>query len=79
MTRASGDLRATKRHILPSTLVSRDRPFRAAKVSSMRRESGTSSAGPIKDCGERVDNFADEARLEKLIISGNLLPRKPTT
>jgi hypothetical protein len=50
------------RHIVPSTPVSRDDLFRAAKVSSMRKESGTSGTGPIKDCSGSVENFADDER-----------------
>jgi anti-sigma28 factor (negative regulator of flagellin synthesis) len=53
------------RHIVPSTSVSRD-PFHAVKVSSMRKESGTSGSEPIKDSSGSVDNFADQARLEKI-------------
>jgi anti-sigma28 factor (negative regulator of flagellin synthesis) len=32
----------------------------------MRRESGTSGTGPIKDCSGSLNNFTDEARLEKI-------------
>jgi anti-sigma28 factor (negative regulator of flagellin synthesis) len=59
-------LRAGMRHIVPSTSVSRDDPFHAVKVSSMRKESGTSGSEPIKDSSDSVDNFADQARLEKI-------------
>jgi hypothetical protein len=54
------------RHIVPSTSASPDGLFRAVKVSSMRKESGTSGTGFIKDCGSGVDNFAHEVRLEKI-------------
>ena len=55
---------ASMRHIVPSTSVSCNGPFCAAKVSSMRTESGTSGTGHIKDYSASVDNFADEARVE---------------
>jgi anti-sigma28 factor (negative regulator of flagellin synthesis) len=32
----------------------------------MRKESGTSGTGAIKDCSGSVDNFADQVRLEKI-------------
>jgi hypothetical protein len=32
----------------------------------MRKESGTSGTGPIKDCSGGVDNFAEQAQLEKI-------------
>jgi Anti-sigma-28 factor, FlgM len=32
----------------------------------MRKQSGTSSTEPIKDCSGSVENFADEARLKTL-------------
>jgi anti-sigma28 factor (negative regulator of flagellin synthesis) len=54
------------RHIVPSTSVSRDDPFRAANVTFMRKESDTSETEPIKDSSGSVDNFADQARLEKI-------------
>jgi anti-sigma28 factor (negative regulator of flagellin synthesis) len=54
------------RHIVPSTSESRDNPFHAVKVSSMRKESGTSGSEPIKDSSGSVDNFAGQARLEKI-------------
>jgi anti-sigma28 factor (negative regulator of flagellin synthesis) len=54
------------RHIVPSTRHHGDDPFRAAKVSSMRKESGTSATGPIKDCSGSVGNFTDDMRLEKI-------------
>jgi hypothetical protein len=54
------------RHIVPVASISNDDPFRAVKVSFMRKESGTSGTGPIKDCSGGVDSFADRARLEKL-------------
>jgi anti-sigma28 factor (negative regulator of flagellin synthesis) len=38
----------------------------ADKVSSMRKESGKSETGPIKDCSGTVDNFTDGVRLEKV-------------
>jgi hypothetical protein len=40
-------------------------PFRAARVTSMRRESCIPRTVP-KDCSECVENFADEARLEQI-------------
>jgi hypothetical protein len=32
----------------------------------MRKESGTSGTGPIKDCSGSVENFADEARQKQI-------------
>jgi anti-sigma28 factor (negative regulator of flagellin synthesis) len=66
LTSSSGQNRAIARHIVPSTSASLDDLFRAAKVSSMRTESGTSATGPIKNCGGSVDNFTDDVRLEKI-------------
>jgi anti-sigma28 factor (negative regulator of flagellin synthesis) len=40
--------------------------FRAAKVSSMRTELGTSATGSIKDCSGSVDSFTDDVRLTKI-------------
>jgi hypothetical protein len=56
---------ADMQHIVPPTPVSRDDPFRAAKVSSMGKEPGTSGTGPIKDCSGSVENFVDDARRKK--------------
>jgi anti-sigma28 factor (negative regulator of flagellin synthesis) len=50
---------------MPPTSASLDDMFRAAKVSSMRKE-GKSATGPIKDCSRSVDNFTDDVRLEKI-------------
>jgi hypothetical protein len=33
----------------------------------MRKESGESGTGPIKDCSGDVDNFADQARLKTIV------------
>jgi anti-sigma28 factor (negative regulator of flagellin synthesis) len=32
----------------------------------MQKEPGKSATGPIKDCSGSVDNFTDDARLEKM-------------
>jgi anti-sigma28 factor (negative regulator of flagellin synthesis) len=62
--RVSMQNRASMRHIVPSTRHQCDDLFRSAKVSSMRKESGASATGAIKDCS--VDNFTDDVRLEKV-------------
>jgi anti-sigma28 factor (negative regulator of flagellin synthesis) len=66
VTSAPGRNRASIRHIMPSTSASHDDLFLAAKVSSMRKESGTSATGPIKHCSGSGDNFTDDVRLEKI-------------
>jgi len=65
MTSAHGRNRASMRHIMPPTSASLDDVFRAAKVSSMRKE-GKSATGPIKDRSGSGDNFMDDVRLEKI-------------
>jgi hypothetical protein len=66
MTSAQRSRHASLRHIVPFTPVSRDCPFRAAKVSCMRTEPGSSATGKITNCSGCLDDFTDEARLEKV-------------
>ena len=48
-------------------------PFRAARISAMRTELGTSATGPVKDCTGSVNNRRDDVRLEKIDHLGKSL------